>query len=56
MVYTWRLSGRPRRRWDDNIIMDCKGIAIDTRNWFVSTQYVDGWTVMVKKELNLGVL
>jgi hypothetical protein len=25
--------GRPRRRWEDNIRMDLKEIAINTRNW-----------------------
>ena len=24
---------RPRRRWEDNIIMDLKEIGINTRNW-----------------------
>ena len=28
-----RLSGRPRRRWDDNIRMNPKEIHINTRNW-----------------------
>ena len=28
-----RPSGRPRRRWEDNIRMDLKEIGIDTRNW-----------------------
>ena len=30
--------GRPRRRWEDNIIMDLKGIGVDTRNWVNSPQ------------------
>ena len=28
-----RPLGRPRRRWEDNIRMDLKGIRIITRNW-----------------------
>ena len=28
-----RSSGRPRRRWEDNIRMDLKEIGINTRNW-----------------------
>jgi hypothetical protein len=30
--------GRPRRRWEDNIIMDLKEIGINTRNWVDSHQ------------------
>ena len=26
---------RPRRRWEDNIIMDLKEICISTRNWII---------------------
>ena len=33
-----RLSGRPRRRWEDNIRMGLKEIGINTRNWVDSTQ------------------
>ena len=29
---------RPRRRWEDNIRMDLKGISIKTRNWVNSAQ------------------
>jgi hypothetical protein len=28
-----RPSGRPRRRWEDNIRIDLKEIGINTRNW-----------------------
>ena len=28
-----RPFGRPRRRWEDNIIMDLKELCINTRNW-----------------------
>ena len=30
--------GRPRRRWEDNIRMYLKEIAINTRNWVDSAQ------------------
>ena len=30
--------GRPRRRWEDNIIMGHKEIGINTRNWVDSAQ------------------
>jgi hypothetical protein len=32
------LSGRPRRRWEDNINIDLKEIGINTRNWVDSAQ------------------
>jgi hypothetical protein len=28
-----RSSGRPRRRWEDNIRIDLEGIGINARNW-----------------------
>ena len=28
-----RPSGRPRRKWEDNIRMDLEEIGINTRNW-----------------------
>ena len=31
-------SGRPRRRWEDNIRMDLEEIGINTRNWINSAQ------------------
>ena len=33
-----RLLGRPRRKWEDNIRIDLKEIAINTKNWVDSTQ------------------
>ena len=33
-----RPLGRPRRRWEDNIRMNLKGIGINTRNWVDSAQ------------------
>ena len=33
-----RPLGRPRRRWEDNIRMDLKGIDINKRNWVNSAQ------------------
>ena len=36
-----RPSGRPRHRWEDNIIMDLKEIGINTRNWVQSAQNRD---------------
>ena len=33
-----RPLGRPRRRWEDNIIMDLNEIVINTKNWVDSAQ------------------
>ena len=33
-----RLSGRPKRRWDDNIRMDLEEIGINAGNWVDSAQ------------------
>ena len=50
-----RPSGRPRRRWEDNIIMDLKEIGINTRNWVDSAQNSDYWRTLVNAALDLRV-
>ena len=50
-----RPSGRPRRRWEDNIRMDLKEISINTNNWVNSAQDRDYWRALVNAALNLGV-
>ena len=44
-----RTLGRPRRRWEDNIRMDLKEVAINIRNWIDSVQ-----ESLVNAALNLG--
>ena len=46
---------RPRRRWEDNIRMDFKEIATNTRSWVVSAQDRDYWRALVNAALNLRV-
>ena len=46
---------RPRRRWEDNIIMDFEEISINTGNWVDSTQDRDYWRALVNAALNLRV-
>ena len=48
-----RPSGRPRRKWEDNIRMDLMEIDINTRNWIDSAQDRDNWIIHVNAALNL---
>ena len=50
-----RLSGRPRRRWEDNIRMDLEEIGINAGNWFDSAQERVYWRALVNAALNLRV-
>ena len=54
-ILTGTLSGRPRRRLEDNIRMDPKEIGINTRNWVDSAQDGDYWRALVNAALNLRV-
>ena len=49
------LLGRPRHRWEDNIRMDLKEIAINTRSWVNSAQDRDYLRALVNVALNLQV-
>ena len=42
-----RPSGRPRRRWEDNIRMDLEEIGINAGIWVDSAQDRDYWRVLV---------
>ena len=46
---------RPRRRWEDNIIMDLEEIGINAGNWVDSAQDMNYWRVLVNAALNLRV-
>ena len=50
-----RPFGRPRRRWEDNVRMDLKGIGINKRNWVYLVQDRDYWRALVNATLNLRV-
>ena len=54
-ILFWYLSGRPRRRWEDNIRMDLEEIGINTRNWVDSAQDRNYWRTLVNVVLNLRV-
>ena len=50
-----RPSGRPRRRWEDNIRMDLEEIGINAGNLVDSAQDRNYWRVLVNAALNLRV-
>ena len=50
-----RLTGRPRRRWKDNIGMDNKEIGINTSNWVDRAQDRGYWRSLVYAALNFRV-
>ena len=50
-----RHSGRPRRRWEDNIRLELKEIGIITRNLVDSSQDRDYWRAFVNATLDLKV-
>ena len=50
-----RTLGRPRRRREDNIRMDHKGIGINMMDWFHSTKDRDYFRVLMNVVLNLRV-
>jgi hypothetical protein len=50
-----RPLGRPRRRWEDNIKLDLRGIGIDGVNWIQLTQDRIQWRGCVNTVMNLRV-
>jgi hypothetical protein len=50
-----RPLGRPRRRWEDNIKLDLRGIGINGANWIRLAQGRVQWRACVKTVMNLRV-
>jgi hypothetical protein len=50
-----RPLGRPRRRSEDNINMDLRGIGIDGANWIQLAQDRVQWLAFVNTVMNLRV-
>ncbi|KAJ4441191.1 hypothetical protein ANN_11042 [Periplaneta americana] len=48
-----RSSGRPRRRWEDNIKMDLRKMGYDDRVWINLAQDRDRWRAYVRAAMNL---
>jgi transposase len=49
-----RPVGRPRRRWEDNIMVNLREIGIDGANWIQLAQDRVQWRVCVNTVMNLG--
>jgi hypothetical protein len=54
--YRKHLTGRPRRRWEDNIKMNLKEICCEGGKWMELAQDNDQCWVLVLTGLKLGVL
>ncbi|KAJ4439888.1 hypothetical protein ANN_08017 [Periplaneta americana] len=50
-----RPLGMPRRRWEDNIKMDLRGVGYDDRDWINLAQDRDQWRAYVRAAMNLRV-
>ena len=45
----------PRRRWEDNVILDLKEIGFNARDWVDTAQDKNYWKALVNAALNLQV-
>ena len=50
-----RQSGRPRRRWEDNIKMGLEEVGRGCRDWMEMAQDRDRWRALVSTVMNFGV-
>ena len=50
-----RSLGMPRRRWEDNIKMDLREVACDTRDRIALAENRDKWRAYVRAVMNLRV-
>jgi len=50
-----RPLGRPRRRWEDNIMMDLREVGCGGIDWFELAQDRDRWRALVNAVMNLRV-
>jgi len=48
-------TGRPRRRWEDNIKMDLNEVRCGGMDWIELTQDRDRWRALVNVVMNLRV-
>jgi hypothetical protein len=50
-----RLLGKPRHRWEDNIMMDLQEVGCGDMDWIELAQYRDRWRALVNAVMNLRV-
>ena len=50
-----RLLGRPRHRWEDNIMMDFQEVAYGGMDWIKLAQDRDRWRGLVNAVMNIQV-
>jgi len=50
-----RPLGRPRRRWEYNIMMDLQELGYGGVDWTELAQVMDGWRALVNAVMNLRV-
>jgi hypothetical protein len=50
-----RILGRPKRKWEDNIKFDLRGIGWEVVDWIHLAQDRDKWRVYVYAVMNLRV-
>jgi len=50
-----RPLGRPRRKWDNNIIMDLQEVGCGGMDWIELAQDRDMWRALVNTVMNLRV-
>ena len=50
-----RPSGRPRRKWEDNIKVDLQKVGRGCGDWTELTQDRDRWRALVSAVMNFGV-
>ena len=48
-------TGRPRRRWEDNIKMDLQEVGCEGMDWIELAQDRDRWRALVNAVMNLRV-
>jgi len=56
-VFVWRPEGkrplgRPRRRWEDNIKLNCREIGVGGANWIQLAQDMVRWQAFVSTVMN----
>jgi hypothetical protein len=50
-----RSLGRPRRRWEDNIMMDLHEVECESMDWIELAEDRDRWLALVNAVMNLRV-